>query len=115
MNKENKRRLPRYVDGRIKVGFMPFKNFLKAIPFFILIVLLIYTFLSPVTLFIGTIILGVIVGLFSEFNNKETGMNIVKDYIRYKRAGDQTWERSGNIEDIKKITNIKIEKESKKE
>lgn len=110
---DEKRRLPRYVDGRIKIGFMPGKNVLKASPFFILIILLTYIFLNPVNLFIGTISLGVVVGLFSEFNNKETGMDIIKEYIRYQFEGDKVWGRSGReIENIKKITIVKIQEES---
>lgn len=105
-----KRRLPRYVDGRIKVGLMPIKNFIKTIPFLAFITVFTITFINPVTLFIGTICGGIIVGLFSEFNNKETGLDILKDSIRYRIEGNKYFERSGaNVEELKKITysNIK--------
>lgn len=95
---EQKRRLPRHVDGRIMIYKMPLKSlpiFLPiGIPVFIGTICLISYTGSPFCLIGGILILGLLVGLLSEFNNQETGMDLLKDYLRYRREGEVEYERS---------------------
>ncbi|MBY6773663.1 hypothetical protein FDC64_11285 [Clostridium botulinum] len=100
----NKRKLPRHVDGRIKIGILPIKSFLKILPFCIGIVFAIITYLNPITLFIGVIALGLLVGLNCEIQPGETGTSILRDIIRYSLEGDIYYERSiRNIDENKKF------------
>lgn len=91
---EIKRKIPRHVDGRIKIGLMPIKSFFMFLPFAILILIITFRFISPITMFIGVAVLGSIGGLFCEFQNKETGIDLLRDKIRYAKQGDKFFERS---------------------
>lgn len=95
---DKKRRLPRHVDGRIMLYKMPIKSlplFLPiAIPVVVGTIALISTTGSPLFLVLGILVLGVLVGLFSEFNQRETGIDMLKDMIRYMKEGEIEYERS---------------------
>ncbi len=109
-----KRKLPRHVDGRIMVGPIPIKNFLTMLPIAIAIVVLIILFFNPVLFFAGVIALGILISLFGEFHQRETGFSIIKDVIRYSIEGDKIFERKPlNARAHKRFTKYKIKRESK--
>lgn len=106
-----KRELPRHVDGRIMVGMLPIKNFFLMLPFAIGIIVIIIIYFSPVIFFIGVLLLGIILGLFSEFHQRETGFLILKDIIKYSLKGDRIFERNSlNVKFNKRFTANKIKK-----
>ena len=106
---DKKRKLPRHVDGRIKVGMLPIKNFFLMLPLVIVIVVFVILYFSPVIFFIGVLLLGIIMGMFSEFHQKETGFSIIKDIIRYAIEGDKYFERNNtNVSFNKRFTGNKI-------
>ena len=95
MEDSKKRRIPRHVDGRIMIGRMYWKNFIfKFMPLTILTVIFLFSKLTPVTLFLAVVVIGFFYFIFSEINNRETGMDIFKDYLRYKKQGTLIYERS---------------------
>ena len=113
---EKKRRLPRHVDGRIMLYKMPVKSFLAflpiAIPIVVLTIALIAYTGSPFFLIGGILFLGIFVGLFSEFNQRETGLDILLDVLRYRREGEIEYERSGvHVPDYKRCTWNKIKED----
>lgn len=104
-----RRTIPRHVDSRVKIGLMPLKNFVKILPIIIIIIICILINPTPVKVFIGVVIVAISYLLGSELNNKETGLDIVKDIIRYEREGDIYFERNTvNQLDYKKIINNKL-------
>jgi len=110
---EKKRRLPRHVDGRIMLYKMPLKSipFLLplAIPVIIGTIILISSTGIPYFLIGGFLIVGLQVALFSEFNQRETGLDMIKDYIRYWKEGEVEYERSClNVESSKRYIRNKI-------
>lgn len=111
MKDEKKRVIPRNVDERVMIGMMPFKTLVKLIPLYIGVFLFIKTFFCPPILFIGVLIAGGISYLFSEIEGRETGFQILKDKIRYRKEGNIEFERSCIIRDeIKRITRNEIKK-----
>jgi hypothetical protein len=90
---DKKRRLPRHVDGRIKVGILPIKSFFAFLPVGIFIIAIIIKFFSPLVLFIGSVFFGIALGMFGEFNQKENGFSMLKDIIKYTIIGDKHFER----------------------
>lgn len=95
MDNVKKRRIPRHVDGRIMIGRMHWKSFIfKFVPLAVIIVILVFSCFTPLTLFLGVLGIGVVFFLFSEINNKESGMDAFKDYMRYKKQGTLIYERS---------------------
>lgn len=112
---DKKRSLPRHVDGRIMLYKMPLKSlpaFLPiAIPIAIATISLIAFTGSPFFLIGGILIIGIFVGLFSEFNQKETGMDILLEFLRYRKEGEIEYERSGaHVPANKRCTWNKIKK-----
>ena len=106
---DKKRKLPRHIDGRIMVGMLPLKNFFLMLPLAIVIIVFVILCFTPVIFFIGVFLLGIIIGLASEFHQKETGLSIIKDIIRYAIAGDKYFERkSSNVSFNKRFTGNKI-------
>ena len=106
---DKKRKLPRHVDGRIKVGMLPINNFFLMLPLVIVIIVFVILYFSPVIFFIGVLLLGIIMGMFSEFHQKETGFSIIKDIIRYAIEGDKYFERNNtNVSFNKRFTGNKI-------
>jgi len=101
MNEESnkKRKLPRHVDGRIMIGPVPIRNFFIILPVAVAIAVAVIKYFSPVVFFSGFIILGILIGLASEFHQKETGFSIARDVIRYLIEGEKYFER-----DIKTIS-----------
>lgn len=90
---DKKRRLPRHVDGRIMIGLMPIKNFFFMFPIAAAIILAIIKYFSPAIFFAGVLLLGIVIGLFSEFHQRETGFSILKDIIKYTVSKDIYFER----------------------
>ena len=112
--KDKKRKLPRHIDGRIMVGLMPLRNFFLMLPIAIAIIVLTILYFSPPVFFIGVLLLGITIGLFSEFHQKETGFHILKDIIRYAIEGDKIFERNiKNVSFSKRLT--RFEEKGKKE
>ena len=91
---EKKRELPRHVDGRIMIGPVPIKNFFILLPIAIAVVVLVIRYFNPVIFFIGFLSLGILIGLASEFHQKETGFSIVMDITRYILEGEKYFERN---------------------
>ena len=91
---DKKRRLPRHVDGRIMIGLMPIKNFFLMLPIAAAIILTVIKYSSPAIFFAGVLLLGVVIGLFSEFHQRETGFSILKDIIKYAVSKDVYFERN---------------------
>jgi len=107
-----KRELPRHVDGRIMVGIIPLKNFFLMLPIAIGIVVLVVLFFSPLVFFAGVFILAIVVSLFSEFHQRETGFTIIKDIIKFYFKGDILFERnSRNVKPYKRFIENKIKKD----
>jgi len=109
-----KRKLPRHVDGRIMIGLMPIKNFSVMLPIAITIIVLVIKYFSPVIFFIGVLLLGITIGMFSEFHQRETGFTILKDIIKYAIAKDMYFERNiGNVSFSKRFTRFKPKEEKR--
>ena len=109
---DKKRKLPRHIDGRIKVGMLPLKNFFIILPLAIVIIVFVILHFSPVMFFIGVFLLGIIIGFASEFHQKETGFSIIKDIIRYAIKGDNYFERNNtNVSFSKRFTRDKIKEQ----
>lgn len=108
---DKRRRLPRHVDGRIKIGIMPIKNFIKFCPVLLLGIINIARNFTPITLFVTVFIVGAIGSLFCEFQQKETGLDVLKEIIKYEIEGNKHFERSSkNVKESKKIINNIIKK-----
>lgn len=109
--KNDIRELPRHVDGRVKIGFIPIKSFFKILPFCLIIFLLMITNLTPISLFIGVSIISILVLMVSELSHRETGLDILRDMIRYEKQGDIHFERNTlMLDEYKKLTKIEIKK-----
>ena len=107
---QKKRTIPRHVDGRVKVGMMTFKDAAKAGIIIIILLLIVLKDITPVSFFIFIAGSGIIVGLFSEFNNKETGIYIMKEKIRYYKEGNIYFERGELMNENKKLVQNEIKK-----
>jgi len=90
---QKKRKLPRHVEGRIMIGQMPLKNLLKVLPLAGVIIFFAVIWFSKVSIFIAVVLLGIVVGLFSEFGQKETGLTLLINIIKYQIKGDSVFER----------------------
>jgi hypothetical protein len=108
---DKKRKLPRHVDGRIMVGPIHIKNFFILLPIAALMLALIIKYFTPPVFFIGFIFLGILISLFSEFQQRETGFSIIKSVIAYMIEGDKFYERNTlNVKIHKKFIRNKISK-----
>lgn len=109
---DDKRIIPRHVDGRIKVGgFMPIGTFFKVLPLYGITLFVLFSNLTPFMLFLSMMVIGGITFVFSEFKNKETGMQMLKEFLRYQKEGDIHFERSCIIRDeIDRFTRNEIKK-----
>ena len=87
------KKLPRHVEGRIMIGQMPLKNLFIVLPLAAAIIFLAVIFFSKASVFIAIVLLGVVLGLFSEFGQKETGLELLIDIVKYQINGDQIFER----------------------
>lgn len=94
MDDLKQRRLPRHVDGRIKVGNLPIKKFIIFLPIALLVAIFTFMNFTPITMMIGTFIIFSLYMLFSELNHMETGFDLLISMIKYKFDGDLYWERS---------------------
>ena len=109
-----KRKLPRHVDGRIMIGLMPLKSFSAMLPIAAAIIVLVIKYFSPVIFFIGVLLLGITIGMFSEFHQRETGFTILKDIIKYAIAKDMYFERNiGNVSFSKRFTRFEARQEKR--
>lgn len=106
---EKKRELPRHVDGRIMIGPVPIKNFFILLPIAVAAVVLVIKYFNPPVFFAGFLFLGILIGLASEFHQRETGFSIVMDITRYILEGEKYFERNSKIVSFsKRFTGNKI-------
>lgn len=104
-----KRRLPRHVDGRIMIGLIPIKNFFLMLPIAAVIILATIKYFSPAIFFAGVLLLGIVIGLFSEFHQRETGFSVLKDIIKYAVLKDIYFERdTASVSSNKRLIRNKI-------
>jgi hypothetical protein len=90
-----KRRIPRHVDGRIKVFLIPIKIFLlKVVPFSTVIFVVIFKYFNPFIFFTGGLVVLINIVLHCELNNRETTFDILKQAVKYQMHGDRYHERS---------------------
>jgi hypothetical protein len=111
MNEESskKRKLPRHVDGRIMIGPVPIGNFFVILPVTVAITIVVIKYFSPAVFFSGFVALGILIGLASEFHQKETGFLIIRDFIRYAIEGEKYFERNSKATSFhKRFTVSKI-------
>jgi len=109
-----KRKLPRHIDGRIMVGLLPIKNFFVLLPIAIAIIVLVIKYFNPAIFYTGVVLLGILIGMFSEFHQKETGFSIVKNIIKYAIEGNKFFERNTvNVNIGKKLIKNKIKEKTK--
>ena len=105
------RNIPRHVEGRIMVGQMPLKNLIIVIPLAAIIIFLAIILFSKLTVFIAIVLLGILAGLFSEFGQKETGLALLTEIIKYQIRGDLIFERvEYEVPVYKRFTKNKIGK-----
>ena len=90
---KKKRKLPRHVEGRIMIGQMPAKNLLMVLPLSGIIIFFTVIWFSKTTLFIAIVLIGIVIGLFSEFGQKETGLAQLINIIKYQIKGGYVFER----------------------
>jgi hypothetical protein len=92
-----KRRIPRHVDGRIKILTIPFKSFIfKVFPICTIILILMFSYFNPIVFVIGGLSVMITVVLHCELNNKETTLDMLKQLVKYQIEGDKYFERSGS-------------------
>jgi len=104
-----KRKLPRHVDGRIMIGPLPIGNFFIILPAAVAIAILVIKYFRPVVFFSGFLAIGILIGLASEFHQKETGFLIIRDFLRYTLEGEKYFERNSKTTGIhKRFTASKI-------
>jgi len=90
---QKKRKLPRHVEGRIMIGNMPIKNLFAVLPLAAIITGCTVLWFSKTTLFIAIVLIGIVVGLFSEFGQKETGLAQLINIINCQISGGYVFER----------------------
>lgn len=104
-----KRNIPRHVDSRIKIGLVPISSFFKTLPIYIVLLVSILTKPTPIGAFIGILVGSITYFLTCELNNKETGLDILKDILRYEKEGNIYFERNTiNTSEYKKIIDNKL-------
>jgi hypothetical protein len=109
-----KRSLPRHVDGRIMIGPFHIIKFFLWLPIALSIVIISFMNrdLGPFILFLSIISLGVTALPFVEVNaHKESGIDVIKELIKYELKGTEIEERSSVYVPIHKkfITNRKVQ------
>ena len=116
----NRRRLVRHIDGRLMVGRLPIKSFIL-VSGISLVILAIFIYIyrivkSPFVFLICVICIGAVVLSFSEIHNRETGIHLIKNIIRYKREGELTFERGNKEHETTYIrcTRNKIQREERR-
>ncbi|MDP4084734.1 MAG: hypothetical protein Q8934_08985 [Bacillota bacterium] len=80
---KGKRSIPTNVDGRIKVGPFPLKNFFKWVPFALAFIYIFIKNPGISTILIAITGAGFTAIPFMEFRFKQTGWDFVKEIIRY--------------------------------
>jgi len=84
---KEKRRLPRHVDGRIRIGYFTLKSFFMWLPIGITIIYFIITNISPAMLFFGILLLGFSAFGFMELKYRETGLDYLISFCKYDLYG----------------------------
>jgi multisubunit Na+/H+ antiporter MnhE subunit len=109
-----KRKLPRHIDGRIMVGLLPIKNFFILLPIAVAIIVLVIRYFNPAIFYTGVVFMGILIGMFCEFHQKETGFSIVRSIIRYAIEGNKFFERNTvNVNISKRLIRNKIKEKTK--
>ena len=99
---KEKRELPRNVDNTIKIcSVMPLKNLLIVSPVVTTIGGMVLLEPSPFSLFVGGITASFTIALGCEFN-RESGLDILKSIIEYRKNGDVTFDRNTDLTPIQR-------------
>lgn len=99
---KEKRELPRNVDNTIKIcSVMPLKNLFIVSPVVAVIGGMVLLEPSPFSLFAGGISASFAIALGCEFN-KESGLDIFRSIIEYKKNGDITFDRSTELTPVQR-------------
>lgn len=100
-----------YFHGKLPVSFR--EHSIIEIPIVVATFLLISTTGNPYVLILGIAFSGFNLAVFSEFNQRETGMDMIKEYLRYLREGEIEYERSClNVPASKRCVRNKINEEN---
>ncbi|QVY63949.1 hypothetical protein [Cytobacillus gottheilii] len=83
----NKRTLPHNVDGRLKVGPFPIKNFFMWIPLPAIFIFIFFKVPGELSLMLNIIGIGLSAIPFMEFRFKQTGGHFLKELIIYDLRG----------------------------
>jgi len=93
----DKRFIPRNVDSRIIILNIPLKKFLLFAPISICMIVLIIYLISkggpPILLIPFSLVMGLTYFIFAEMNYKESGIDIIKNVIKYKIEGNKQFFR----------------------
>ncbi|MGD9678929.1 MAG: hypothetical protein AB7V16_11365 [Vulcanibacillus sp.] len=92
-----KRTLPRHVDSRYKILFIPLLKAIFIIPLELFIFGIFFylgTLYSFDLIFISFLIIFPIHMFFMELKNKESGFDTIRDYIKLQIQGELPYERS---------------------
>ena len=99
---KEKRELPRNVDNTINIcSVMPLKNLFIVSPVVAVIGGMVLLEPSPFSLFAGGISASFAIALGCEFN-KESGLDIFRSIIEYKKNGDITFDRSTELTPVQR-------------
>lgn len=111
MPENNMRELPRYIEERKMIGTLTAKNFIRLLPFWIVLAVVALNIATPIVVFICAFTILITYLLLSELSRNYTILDLLKDFSRYKREGNQYSERSvTNEPEYKKITLIEIDR-----
>ena len=99
---EEKRELPRHIDGGLKLfSVMPLKNFLIAAQIVTTLGGIVACRPHPLSLFVAGIGASATFVLGCEFQ-RETGYEILKSIVEYEKNGDVTFDRSTQLVPIQR-------------
>lgn len=99
---KEKRELPRNIDNTIKIcSVMPLKNLIIVSPIAMTIGGMVLLEPSPFSLFVGGITASFTIALGCEFN-RESGLDILKSIIEYRKNGDVTFDRSTELTPVQR-------------
>lgn len=109
---EDMRQLPKFVEDRYMIGFMPASTFIKLFPIFAALgIFALYKF-NPTRVAFSAGLIFTLYLLFTEISRKFTVFDYLKNVIRYKLEGVLYFERScSNVPEEKRVSFISISEE----
>jgi hypothetical protein len=98
---DEKHPIPRHVDSRRMILGIPSKIFLvKVLPLLLLTAIIgisLYSITkSKIIIFVFASFVGLIIGAYTEFKNKRTGIELLKANIKYKKRGNVIFNRANH-------------------